>query len=147
MFTRPRRRCDRVEPPLAPCMSPIASLSALIAPPCAPNTRRNAYRTPLTSPTSRHAGRILSASTLSSSPAPALNPHSARCSAGAQLPATSCLGAFLDPGQLSVRSLFVAGVQKPSHVRTHALQQTASLSRSLRLRGRAAPREDRGRAF
>ena len=38
-------------------------------------------------------------------------------------------------------------VQK-CHKRTHALQQTASFSRSPRLRGRAAPRrEDRGRAF
>jgi hypothetical protein len=27
---------------------------------------------------------------------------------------------FLDAGQLSLRSLLVAGVQKPSHIQTHA---------------------------
>jgi hypothetical protein len=32
---------------------------------------------------------------------------------------------FLDAGQLSVRSLLVAGVQKPAHERTHAPQQMA----------------------
>jgi hypothetical protein len=31
---------------------------------------------------------------------------------------------FLDAGQLSVRSLLVAGVQKPAQQRTHAPQQT-----------------------
>ena len=40
------------------------------------------------------ARRLVLASRLPSRAAPALNPHSARCLAGAQLPATSCLGAF-----------------------------------------------------
>src|SRR5215831_17498823 len=43
------------------------------------------------------AGRFVLASRLPSKVAPALNPHSARCLAGAQLPATSCLGAFWTP--------------------------------------------------
>src|ERR1700756_5241900 len=37
------------------------------------------------------------ASRLPSRAAPTCDPHSARCSAGAQLPATSCLGAFWTP--------------------------------------------------
>jgi hypothetical protein len=34
---------------------------------------------------------------------------------------------FLDAGQLSVRSLFLAGVQKPAQKRTHASRQIATL--------------------
>src|ERR1700747_3514843 len=48
----------------------------------------------------RHADvarRLVLASRLPSRAAPALNPHGARCLAGAQLPATSCLGAFWTP--------------------------------------------------
>jgi hypothetical protein len=35
---------------------------------------------------------------------------------------------FLDAGQLSVRSLLVAGIQKPAHFRTHTPQQTTPYS-------------------
>ena len=45
----------------------------------------------------RSADRILPTSLPSQSSAPALNPHSARGHAGAQPPATSCLGAFRTP--------------------------------------------------
>ena len=41
--------------------------------------------------------RLALAARLPSRAAPTLNPHSARCLAGAQLPATSCLGAFWTP--------------------------------------------------
>ena len=54
----------------------------------------------------RHADiarRLVLASRLPSRAAPPSNPHSARCLAGAQLLATSCLGAFLDAGQLCAR--------------------------------------------
>jgi hypothetical protein len=49
------------------------------------------------SPVCRSPGRILSASHPPSSSALPSNPHSARCTAGAQLPATSRLGAFWTP--------------------------------------------------
>jgi hypothetical protein len=41
-----------------------------------------------------HAGRLVPALRSRPSPAPKSNSHSARCTAGAKLPATSCLGAF-----------------------------------------------------
>src|ERR1700739_483112 len=43
------------------------------------------------------ARRLVLASRLPSRAAPPSNPHTARCLAGAQLPATSCLGAFWTP--------------------------------------------------
>jgi hypothetical protein len=46
--------------------------------------------------------------------APPSNPHSARCTTGAQLPATSCLGAFLDAGRHSSWKGRQGGVQKPA---------------------------------
>jgi hypothetical protein len=66
--------------------------------------RVNTLRTPppemptaLCRPLSRHPSPILSASRRPSRSAATLNPLSARRSAGAQLPATSCLGAFWTP--------------------------------------------------
>src|SRR5215469_1002413 len=53
-------------------------------------------------------------SLLPSRAAPVLNPRIARCLAGAQLPATSCLGAFWTPASLARGSFIVAGVQKPA---------------------------------
>jgi hypothetical protein len=44
-----------------------------------------------------HAGRLMPASRPPSPPARKSNPHSARGTAGAKLPATSCLGAFWTP--------------------------------------------------
>ena len=38
---------------------------------------------------------------------------------------------FLDAGQVSLRSLLVAGVQKPAHLLTHAVQQQGVYSISL----------------
>ena len=49
-----------------------------------------------------HSLRFALASRLPSRTAPTLTPHSARCLAGAQLPAISCLGAFRPPA-LGVR--------------------------------------------
>src|SRR6266850_5677669 len=46
---------------------------------------------------STHPGRFLAVLRPPSSSALTSNPHSARCPAGAQLPATSCLGAFWTP--------------------------------------------------
>src|SRR6266700_1099646 len=43
------------------------------------------------------ARRLVLVSHLPSRAAPILNPHSARCTAGAKLPATSCLGALWTP--------------------------------------------------
>jgi len=51
---------------------------------------------------------------------PALNPHSARCLAGAQLPATSCLGAFRPPATSSCGGSRDPGVRKPAQERTIA---------------------------
>jgi hypothetical protein len=62
-------------------------------------------------------------------------------------PAVSSLGGLRTPAPSARRHRHGAGIRKPSHKRTHALQQTASFSRSARLRGRGSPREDRGRAF
>ncbi|MGY4622118.1 hypothetical protein ACVWZ4_007402 [Bradyrhizobium sp. USDA 4472] len=58
---------------------------------------------------------------------PTCDPHSARCSAGALPPVTSCLGAFWTPASGALRSLLVAGLQKPAHFRIHALQQRRTL--------------------
>src|SRR6266699_3548175 len=49
---------------------------------------------------------------------PALNPHSARCLAGAQLPATSCLGAFRPPATSSCGGSRDPGVRKPAQQRS-----------------------------
>jgi hypothetical protein len=46
---------------------------------------------------STHPGRFRAVLRPPSRPALTSNPHSARCPAGAQLPATSCLGAFWTP--------------------------------------------------
>src|SRR6202008_2940474 len=46
---------------------------------------------------STHPGRFLAVLRLPSRSELTSNPHSARCPAGAQLPATSCLGAFWTP--------------------------------------------------
>src|SRR5215469_4473480 len=67
--------------------------------------------------------QTLSASRLSSRSAPALNLHSARCSAGAKLPATSCLGAFRSPAASARGEPRHADNRKPAHVRTHAAQR------------------------
>ena len=112
--------------PAAISLNPITSIAARIARQYDPNTRRRSP-TPCTSRTCRHTAQILSASRLSSSSAPALNPHNARCSAGAQFPATSCLGAFRPPATSSRGSSRDSGVRKPA-------QSTKSL-RSSPLRG------------
>jgi len=64
--------------------------------------------------------------------APPLDPHSARCLAGAQLPATSCLGAFRTPATAARGQPRHAGIRKPSHHRTHAPQQTALFDHLVR---------------
>src|SRR5215471_5152863 len=99
-------------------LHPITSISARIAHRCAPNARPNAYCTLLSSHTYRHAGRILPAPRLSSRSAPPSNPHSTRCTVGAQLPATSCLGAFWTPVSSACGALLLAGVQKPAQKAT-----------------------------
>ncbi len=72
----------------------MASINARIVRRCAPNSHPNAYcALPISCPR-RHGRRILPASRLSSRSAPTSNRHSTRCPASAQLPATSCLGAF-----------------------------------------------------
>ncbi len=89
---------------------------------CTSRARRDAHRTLLNSPVSDIARRLVPASRLPSRAAPALNPHSARCLAGAQLPATSCLGAFRPPATSSCGGSRDPGVRKPAQFRTHALQ-------------------------
>jgi len=69
----------------------------------------------------RSAGRILSASHPPSSSAPPSNPHSARCTTGAQLPATSCLGAFWTPAATARGRARHAGVQKPAQQETRLI--------------------------
>src|SRR3984893_9031610 len=78
---------------------------------------RDAYSTLPISPVCRSAGRILSASHPPSSSAPPSTPHSARCTAGAQLPSTSCLGAFWTPAATARGRGRRAGVQKPAQSR------------------------------
>jgi len=89
--------------------------------------RRDAHRTLLNSPVSDIARRLVPASRLPSRAAPALNPHSARCLAGAQLSATSCLGAFWTPASWARGSFVIAGIQKPAHRRTSAAPHLAAL--------------------
>ncbi len=84
---------------------------------CTSRARRDAHRTLLNSPVSDIARRLVPASRLPSRAAPALNPHSARCLAGAQLPATSCLGAFRPPATSSCGGSRDPGVRKPAHFR------------------------------
>jgi hypothetical protein len=85
---------------------------------CTSRARRDAHRTLLNSPVSDIARRLVPASRLPSRAAPALNPHSARCLAGAQLPATSCLGAFRPPATSSCGGSRDPGVRKPAHEET-----------------------------
>src|SRR5229473_7975491 len=53
-----------------------------------------------------------------SSSAPPSNPHSARCTASAKLPATSCLGAFWTP-VAAARGRGVIPASKNLHIRRH----------------------------
>src|ERR1700676_997424 len=78
---------------------------------CTSRARRDAHRTLSGSPVCRR--RLVLASRLPSSSAPPSNPHSARCAASAQLPATSCLGAFWTPAARARGRGRHAGVQKP----------------------------------
>ena len=55
------------------------------------------------------------------SPAPSSNPHSARCTTGAQRPATSCLGAFRPPAA-AIRGQAVI----PAAENLHRLGRSAS---------------------
>src|SRR6266576_351520 len=66
---------------------------------------------------------------------PALNPHSARCLAGAQLPATSCLGAFRPPATSSCGGSRDPGVRKPAQERTIAPSVFWSAQLALRKSG------------
>src|SRR3982074_2991928 len=75
---------------------------------------------PALSSVPRHADivrRLVLASRLPSRAEPALNPHSACCLAGAQLSATSCLGAFWTPATTARGRGRHAGVQKPAQIR------------------------------
>src|SRR6516164_445296 len=63
---------------------------------------------------STHPDRFLAASHPPSTSALTSNPHSARCPARAQLPATSCLGAFWTPVSSACLDLVIAGIQKPA---------------------------------
>src|SRR5450755_821425 len=64
------------------------------------------------------AGRILSVLYPPSNSAPPSNPHSARRTASAKLPATSCLGAFRAPAAAARGRVRHVGVQKPAQERT-----------------------------
>ena len=66
------------------------------------------------------------ASRLPSRAAPALNPDSARCLAGAQLPATSFFGGFRTPAPVQAAPSRWAGIRNPAQKLTHAPQQTVS---------------------
>jgi hypothetical protein len=68
------------------------------------------------------------------------NSHSARCLAGAQLPATSCLGGFWTPAARSARHLIIAGVQHlhtSGNVSAHGHDSSPSslLPNSVRIAG------------
>src|SRR5712691_608550 len=105
-----------------PATIPLDPVTALDAPGArwsVPNACRDAYYTLVISPVCRCAGRILSASDPPSSSAPPSNPHSARCTAGAQLPATSCLVPFWTPAATARGTVPHAGVQKPAQDRTY----------------------------
>ncbi len=87
---------------------------------CTSRARRDAHRTLLNSPVSDIARRLVArrlvpASRLPSRAAPAINPHSL---AGAQLPATSCLGAFRPPATSSCGGSRDPGVRKPAQQRS-----------------------------
>src|ERR1700758_345220 len=76
---------------------------------------------------STHADRFLAVLRPPSRSALTSNPHSARCPAGAQLPATSCLGAFWTP----VRSACLAprSCRRP---KTCTVADLSNLRQSLR---------------
>src|ERR1700740_1398937 len=59
------------------------------------------------------ARRLMLASRLPSRAAPALNPDSARCLAGAQLPATSLFGGFRTPAPVQAAPSRWAGIRNP----------------------------------
>jgi hypothetical protein len=59
------------------------------------------------------ARRLMLASRLPSRAAPALNPDSARCLAGAQLPATSFFGGFRTPAPVQAAPSRWAGIRNP----------------------------------
>src|SRR6516162_5726411 len=64
---------------------------------------------------STHPDRFLAVFHPPSRSALTSNPHGARCPAEAELPATSCLGAFWTLSAQRAETLVIAGVQKPAH--------------------------------
>src|SRR6202008_1845315 len=119
------------------------------------NTRRSIHQPPVAalhapaemptalsgSPVGRDPRRLVLASRLPSRAAPTCDPHSARCSAGCHTSRDFVPWRFLDAAQASLRSLFVAGVQKPCTHGTHAAQyySTTSSVRASIVGGIASP--------
>ena len=95
-------------------------------------------RAPAEMPTALSQPRVRAdiqvASRPSSRSAPPSNPHSARCTTAAQLPATSCLGAFWTPAATARGRVRHAGVQKPEHLRTYRNQNRPKRPRREALR-------------
>jgi len=60
-------------------------------------------------------------------PNPVAKSRSATGTAGAPLPAISCLGAFRTPAAGARGWLIIPGIRKPAQFQTHALRQAASL--------------------
>jgi hypothetical protein len=119
--------------PAAISLGPITPIDEPITRRCGPRYDRDAQCTLPGSLAHTHAGRLVPASR-PSWPARKSNPHSARCPAGAKLPATSCLGAFWTPAA-SVRGTSPhAGVQKPAQFRATTLVETVARAARFEVR-------------
>ena len=97
---------------------------------CTSRARRDAHCTLLGSPVCRDTRRLVLASRLPSRAAPTCESHSARCSAGCHTSRDFVPWRFLDAGQLSLRSFFLAGVRgrdgcyqpPPAQIRTSPIR-------------------------
>jgi hypothetical protein len=84
-------------------------------------------------PYCRQPGSNPASVTLSLRSAPASNPHNARCPVSAQLPATSCLGAFRTPATSSCGGSRDPGVRKPRQKLTSSQPQATPITPARRV--------------
>jgi hypothetical protein len=114
-------------PPAAISFGPITLISEPIASRYGLRDDRDAHCTLPGSLAHAHAGRLVPLSRPPSPPARKSNPHSARGTAGAKLPATSCLGAFWTPADRA-RAISSLPASKNLHTSGHTKTSWATSS-------------------
>jgi hypothetical protein len=110
----------------SPPLEPMPTINPPTARWCTPRAREMPATLSLVT-ACRHARRLVLVSRLSSRAAPTRNSYSARCLAGAKLPATSCLGAFWTPADRA-RAISSLPASKNLHTSGHTKTSWATSS-------------------